>query len=78
MPKYFFHIASSDSFIEDFEGVNLKGEKEAFDEATDAAREMLAERVRKGEVVDGHRFEVHDESGTKLFTLPFRDVLCLE
>lgn len=77
MPKFFFHIKTDDSFVEDLEGVELNGEKEAFDEATDAAREILAERVRSGEVVDGHEFEVRDANGTKVFSLPFRDVLRL-
>lgn len=77
MPKFFFHIKTDDSFVEDLEGVELNGEKEAFDEATDAAREILAERVRNGEVIDGHEFEVRDANGTKVFSLPFRDVLRL-
>jgi hypothetical protein len=75
MPRYFFHIRSEDTFVEDLEGLELTGEKEAHAEATEAARELLSERVRKGEVIDGHEFDVHDEEGTKLFTLPFRDVL---
>jgi hypothetical protein len=77
MPKYFFHIKSEDDFLEDLEGVDLRGEKEAFDEATDAAREMLSERVRKGELIDGHEFDVRDERGTTVFLLPFRQVLRL-
>lgn len=77
MPRYFFH-RRSDDFVEDTEGVDLPGEVEAREEAVDAAREILAERVRRGEVVDGHAFEVHDEAGTKVFTFPFRDVLRLD
>ena len=75
MPRFYFHIKSDNDFVEDLEGVELGGEKEAMDEAIDAAREILSERIRKGEVVDGHVFDVHDASGTKLFSLPFRDVL---
>ena len=75
MPRYYFHIRSDQDFIEDLEGVDLGGEKEARDEAIDAAREILSERVRKGDEVDGHVFDVYNESGTKLFSLPFRDVL---
>lgn len=78
MPRYYFHIRSHDDFVEDPEGVVLKGDGEAREEAIDAAREMLAERVRKGEVIDGHVFDVRDEDGTKVFSLPFRDVLRLE
>lgn len=78
MPRYFFHIRSHEDFVEDAEGVDLPGDAEAREEAVDAAREMLAERVRKGEVIDGHAFEVCDDAGTKVFTFPFRDVLRLD
>ncbi|UVC12205.1 hypothetical protein IHQ71_29680 (plasmid) [Rhizobium sp. TH2] len=39
---------------------------------------VAAERVRRGEVIDGHEFEVEDELGTRLFNVPFRSVLRLE
>ena len=78
MPRYFFHIKSDDDFVEDPEGVELTGDVEARQEAIDAAREILAERVLKGDVIDGHVFEVCDAKGTKLFSLPFRDVLNLD
>ena len=78
MPKYYFHIKSDDDFVEDPEGVELQGDGQARDEAIDAAREILAERVRKGEIVDGHVFDVRDEAGTMVFSLPFRDVLRLD
>lgn len=78
MPRYFFHIKSDDDFVEDPEGVDLTGDVEARQEAIDAAREILAERVLKGEIIDGHLFEVCDPNGTKVFSLPFRDVLNLD
>ena len=78
MPRYFFHIVGDGGLVEDLEGVELSGEKEARDEAISAAREIIAESVRKGELIDGHRFEVFDENGTKLFSLPFRNVLRLD
>jgi len=78
MPRYYFHIKSDKDFIEDPEGVELVGDVEAREEALDAAREILADSVRKGEVVDGHVFDVRDADGTKVFTLPFRDVLRLD
>lgn len=78
MPRYYFHIKSDVDFVEDPEGIELAGDAEAREEAIDAAREMLAERVRRGEVVDGYVIDVHDAAGTKVFTLSFRDVLRLE
>jgi hypothetical protein len=78
MPRYYFHIRDHEKVIPDDEGVDLPGVKAAFDEAQDAAREILATKVRRGEVIDGHKFEVRDELDKQLFTLPFKSVLRLE
>ena len=78
MPRYYFHIRCHDELIQDHEGVELAGEHEAKDEAIKAAREMLAERILKGEAVDGHEFDVRNEAGVELFSIRFRDVLRLE
>jgi hypothetical protein len=78
MPRFYFHIISDMDFIEDAEGVELVGEAEAREEAIDAAREILAEIVRKGDVIDGQVFDVRDATGTKVFILPFRDVIRLK
>lgn len=77
MARFFFHIRNHEEFVRDEEGVEMSNARAALIEAEDAAREILAEKVRRGEVIDGNEFEVHDELGTRLFTLPFRDVLRL-
>jgi hypothetical protein len=56
----------------------MSNARAALQEAEDATREILAEKVRKDEVIDGNEFERHDKLGTRLFTLPFRDVLRLD
>jgi hypothetical protein len=78
MSRFFFHIRNHDELISDLEGVEMPNARAALKEAEDAAREILSEKVRKGDLIDGNEFEVHDELGTRLFTLPFRDVLRLE
>lgn len=78
MPTFYFHIRDQDKFIRDDEGTELPGVKAAFDEAQDAAREILSGKVRRGEVIDGQEFEVEDDLGTRLFKLPFKSVLRLE
>ena len=78
MARYFFHIRNHEEFVRDPEGVEMASARAALEEAQHAAREILAEKIRKGEVIDGNEFVVHDELGTRLFTLPFRDVLNLE
>jgi len=78
MPRYYFHIRRHEDVIEDREGVELPSDREAMDEAIKAAREMLSERILKGETVDGDEFDVRDETGTELFSIRFRDVLRFE
>jgi len=78
MPVFYFHIRNGQELVLDREGVQMPGLEAALEEAKSAAREILAERIRHGDVVDGHEFEVHDAAGAKLFTLPFRSVIRLE
>ncbi|WP_409566761.1 DUF6894 family protein [Rhizobium leguminosarum] len=57
LPKYFFHIRRKDVFEEDLEGVDLASPEQASEEAIAAAREIVAERIRRGESADGDTFE---------------------
>lgn len=77
MPSYFFHICDPAGSLRDEEGIVLPDVDAARTEAVQSARDILAETVRAGEVVDGRRFEVADETGQVLFVVPFADVLRL-
>ncbi|NNH68273.1 DUF6894 family protein, partial [Rhizobium laguerreae] len=46
-------------------------------EATAAAREIVAERIRMGNPVDGDVFEIMTEDGTLVATVPFRSAVQL-
>ncbi|MGX9988818.1 DUF6894 family protein [Rhizobium sp. Z1P35] len=46
-PKYFFHVRRNDVFDEDLEGIDLASPEQAREEATAAAREMVAEQSRR-------------------------------
>jgi hypothetical protein len=75
MTRYFFNMRSRDKYIPDDEGedyVNLVAAKEG---AVIAAREILAELVKNGGVIDASKFEITDDSGTLCATIPFREVL---
>jgi hypothetical protein len=78
MPTFYFDIHNGEETIKDVEGVELSGARAAFEEAQEAAREILSEKLARGDIIDGNQFEVHDEMGTKLFTLPFKSVLRFE
>ncbi|CCM75127.1 DUF6894 family protein [Rhizobium mesoamericanum] len=75
MTRYFFHVRDGDDLVEDTEGVELWDSTSAREEAIRAAREMLAEKLLSGERVDGELFEVTDESGRVVETIPFKSVM---
>lgn len=78
MPRYYFHIRRKGVLEKDPEGAVFASLADAEDEAVKAAREMLAEWVLSGEVIDGETFEICGEDGSVLRKVPFRTVLRLE
>ena len=77
MPRYFLNIRDGTDFIEDVEGTLLPNVEAACREALAAARDILAAKVRAGEVVNGQLFEITDETGIVRAKLPMRDALRL-
>jgi len=78
MPKYYLHIRDGEQLITDKEGVELPSIVSAKGEAEEAAREILAAKVRSGDIIDGQEFEIHDAWGNKMLAVPFRSVLRLK
>lgn len=78
MPRYYFHIKTSDGFVKDPEGAEFPSLERASDEAKKAAREMLSEMILSDEVIDGQRFVITLEDGRVLREVPFRSVFRLE
>lgn len=58
MPRYFFHVRDAEGLSVDMEGAILSTDEQARQEAVQAAREMLSEKILKDEVVDGSSFEL--------------------
>lgn len=77
MPRYFFHVRDSDGLSEDNEGAILPGDEQARLEALKAAREMLAEKIIRDEVLDGTQFEVVRYDGSLIAKVPLRSVMRL-
>jgi len=77
MPRYLFHIRKDDVVIRDPDGSDLPDLEAALSEAANSARDLLAELLRHGELLDGQVFEISDEKGTVLERVPFRSVLKL-
>ena len=75
--RFFLHMRDGDEFIEDLEGIECGDLAMAHAEAVQGVREILAERLRQGKVIDGQKIEIHDESGHVLESFLFRDVVYL-
>ena len=61
--------------LEDPDGCDLPDLTTARREALSDAREILAAYVRDGRVIDAQVFEIVDERGQLLMTVPLRDAL---
>ncbi len=78
MTRFYFDVRRNGRLEEDKEGEELPSKEAAIEEAMAAARELVAEKVRTGDVVDGDAFEIRDEHGEVVHILPFRSVLRLD
>ncbi len=72
MPRYFFHVRTAEDLEVDPEGSEFADLEKAELDAQVAASEIVADMVRSGEPVDRHCFEITDENGTVLSTIPWR------
>ncbi|WP_416349299.1 DUF6894 family protein [Rhizobium sp. AN88] len=70
MPRYFFHVRDAEGLSVDMEGAILSTDEQARQEAVQAAREMLSEKILKDEVVDGSSFEVIRGDGHLIARIP--------
>lgn len=75
MTRYFFHICSRMERIEDREGADFDTLEAALIEARLAAREILAEDLRKGHVNETRQFEIVDERGELMARVPFKEAI---
>ena len=75
MPIYFFHIRGRDEFIRDLEGMELPDMAAVREEASEGARTIMADRVRKGSDPDHQAFQVEDDAGRTVLDYPFLDAL---
>jgi hypothetical protein len=48
------------------------------EEAEQAARDLLADKVKFGVPLDGQQFEILDDTGQTVMTVPFKSVLRIE
>lgn len=78
MPRYYLHLKNREGVVEDLEGSHYADVSEARDDAIEAAREIMAERVLSGQQADGSEFLIADKSGHVLLTVPFETAMASE
>jgi hypothetical protein len=75
MPTYYFHLRVGDRLDRDPEGTELASVDLAVEEVQQAAREMLAGKLIRNEIIDEQIFEIADDAGQVLRTVPLRSVI---
>ena len=70
MPRYYFNLFN-DEIAMDPEGLELSDDSAALAHATDEAREMAADSVRRGRFVGSHYIEVKDAGSQSLGIVRF-------
>jgi hypothetical protein len=77
MPRFFMHVCNGNGFVEDQEGVELANGDLARVRAIEAARDVMAGDLRRGELDLSSFIEVEDEEHNLLFTLHFSEAVKL-
>jgi hypothetical protein len=72
MPIYFFHVRDRGELIADQEGLELPDLHGAIEECRRLVREVLDEEQWRGERTASRTFEIVDELGRVVLTIPFR------
>lgn len=76
MPRFFFNLRSAGETIVDSEGQTFRSIASAKEEALQAARDLIADTIKAGRIVDRARvFEVSNASGEVVLTVPFADAI---
>ena len=73
VPRYYLNIRFLDDLVVDPEGAVYPNLAAARSEAIESARELMADRVRRGKRPDGDQFEIVDAAGMTVLTVPFQE-----
>ncbi|TCM58221.1 hypothetical protein C8J36_101120 [Rhizobium sp. PP-F2F-G48] len=74
MPRYFFNVHDFDETFIDEDGIELPDDGQAKHEAILAARELVMEKVRSGDLIADQTIEVQTPEHP-LFVIPLRAVI---
>lgn len=72
MPKYYFHVLTSEGRVIDPEGTELDDMDAAHVSAIEDARALMSEAILEGKDISSRTIEICDADGTRLQVVPFR------
>lgn len=78
MPRYYFHMRDGSQLLPDNEGSELYDLNAAKTEALAAAADILVARIQAGRPLGDAVFEIADETGAVVMSIPLRAALHLE
>jgi len=75
MTRYFFHIRDGETLIEDPDGEECQSVADARSEAILSARDLLAKRLKSGDILDGQKIEITTGDGHVVAIVPLKDAI---
>jgi len=75
LSRFYLHQQTASGIIEDPDGTEVSDLAAARHEAILAARQLLANAILHGVAPLGAAFQISDEAGQVLLTVPFREAL---
>lgn len=75
MSRYFFHLRRDDRIVSDVEGDEFSDSEAARASATNAVRELVAARIKTGQVFTDEYMDISDDKGNILLSISFHDVV---
>jgi len=75
MPLFFMNVRDGDHLTRDVEGIAAANLDAARAEALAAARDLIGDGIKNDQVQDSRLYEITDEAGQVLATIPLMDAL---
>jgi hypothetical protein len=75
MPRFFLNVRDGDFLARDVEGIEAANLNAARAEALAAARDLVGDGIKNDQVQDKRLYEIADEAGRVLATVPLMDAL---
>jgi hypothetical protein len=75
MPRYFFHVSTSNLFEPDLVGHEIRNLETAIVQVLELERELWAEAILAGNDLSDHVITIADARGRTLATVPFTNAL---